>query len=142
LLSTYKGTLLGSLWTIKCSIPISMLQVPSSNLYTFLATWFLTFSITSSFYKSLDVFVNCFKIVSSILSCAFSNSIFGLKKLVISSNKSNYLRKLYFFASWNGICYDINFDWFKIKMRLTLKWKQGLSYTFMPCTIVECIDLY
>ncbi len=65
-LSTYLYVV-GYLWTLKCSISISMLQAPSSNLHTFPPSWFSTSSIISSSYKSLVVFVNCFKIASLVL---------------------------------------------------------------------------
>jgi len=102
--------LLGYLWTLKCSISISMFQAPFSNLHTFPPSWFSTSSIISSSYKSLVVFVNCFKIASLVLpSFHLSHSIFGMQKLFISTSKSNFLIELHFLPSWDDICCEINF---------------------------------
>ncbi len=98
--------LAGTCWTLKCCTSISMLQVPFSNLYQ---SQLLHFQ-TSSSCKSLDFCMNCFKIVSLVLLCCTSYSIFGLQKLIISTNISNFLLGAPFFVIMTlfpWICYQI-----------------------------------
>lgn len=102
--------LVGYLWTLKCSIAISMLQAPSSNLHTFPPSWFSISSITSSSYKSLVVFMNCFKIASLVLPSFHLHIHF----LVCKNNSfqltyQTFFIEFHFLPSWNDICCEIKF---------------------------------